>query len=88
MSELVKNSAADFTSLSDREISSAFLAGLTKMSIGGGSFAAAGAASATTGAIHSLLVKLFVMASLCLLAKVLKALTTSSIGAPVPNSVI
>ena len=40
------------------------------------------------GAIHSLWVKLSLMASLWLLAKLLKALITSSIGAFASNSVI
>ena len=66
MSQLVKKSAADFIRPSAREFSSAFLAGLTKMSMGGSSAAAAVLASvpATTWMIHSLLVKPSRMASL------------------------
>jgi hypothetical protein len=91
MSELVKKSTADFIRPSARELSSAFLDGLMKMSMAGSSASAPGWTdddSATTGAIHSLWVKLSLMASLWLLAKLLKALITSSIGALASNSVI
>ena len=79
MSELVKKSTADFIRTSVRAVSSDFLAGLTKMSIEGGS--AAGVVVSTTGGIHSLCVKPFWIASFCLLARVSKAATLSSIVA-------
>ena len=91
MSELVKKSTADFIRPSAREASSAFLAGLMKTSMGGSSApSAASTASATSasGVIHSLWVKPFWMDSLCLLATLLKASTTSSIGALASNPVI
>ena len=90
MSELVKKSTADFIRPSARELSSAFLSGLMKMSMGGSSASAAdtSSASATSGVIHCLWVKPFWMSSLCLLATLLKASTSSSIGALASNPVI
>ena len=90
MSELVKKSTADFIRLSARELSSAFLDGLMKMSMGGSSAASVVTASASTtsGVIHSLCVKLSVMTSLCSFARLLKALTFSSRGALASNPVI
>ena len=89
MSELVKKSTADFIRPSARELSSVCLAGLMKMSNGGRSApAATSSASATSGVIHSLWSKPFWMSLLCLLATLLKASTTSSIGALASNPVI
>ena len=87
MSDLLKKSTADFINPSDRAVSSAFRAGLTKMSMGGGSVASGCGASGTAGRMHSLLVKLSVMASLCSLAMVLKAFSTSSLDALPSNPV-
>ena len=90
MSELVKKSTADCIMPSARELSSAFLAGLMKMSIGGRSAVATAAdsAPATFGLIHSLSVKLSVMALLCSLVRLLKTLTFSSMGLFASNLVI
>ena len=87
MSELVKKSSADFIRLSVRKVSCAFLAGLMKMSMGGSSDSASDSVPGTSGVIHSLCVKLSVMASLCSLARLLKALTFSSIGTLTSNPV-
>ena len=62
MSELVKKSTADFIRPSAREVSSAFLDGLTKMSMGGRSVDAAPVTWSTIGVIHSLCVKPSLMA--------------------------
>ena len=90
MSEFVKKSTADLIRLLAREVSSAFLAGLMKMSIGGRSAVATAAdsAPATSGLIHSLSVKLSVMALLCSLVRLLKTLTFSSMGELASNLVI
>ena len=69
MSELVKNSADDFIRVSARKNSSAFLDGLTKMSTGGATCAAAAAASDTPVLIHSLSLMISLMMSLCSLAR-------------------
>ena len=69
MSELVKNSADDFIRVSARKNSSAFLDGLTKMSTGGATCAAAAAVSDTPVLIHSLSLMISLMMSLCSLAR-------------------
>ena len=91
MSELVKKSTADFIRPSAKELSSAFLAGLMKISMGGSSASddiSTASATSASGVIHFLWVKPFWMDSLCLLATLLKASTTSSIGALASNPVI